>query len=80
MLVFVLGVALVGSICGLLLLDARGVALLSSVAILAFLLLGNWDWMLLIKIVVTISGLHSGYLAGAALRIWWDGSCGPPSS
>jgi len=49
-------------------------ALLSSVATIALLIIADWDWLLVPKLLATLCALQWSYLAGAAVRVLWDGS------
>src|SRR5215218_8420482 len=73
-LVTICGMTLIGAACGLLLLHALMLALLSSVATIAFLIIADWDWLLVPKLLATLCALQWSYLAGAAVRVLWDGS------
>jgi hypothetical protein len=61
--------AVVGFVCGLLVLHWVAVALLSTLASVVFLLVASWDVMLLPKWLGLMTALQLAYLAGAALRL-----------
>ena len=71
MILLSLTLALIGMVCGLILLPVLGVALLSLAVTVAFSVVTQMNWMLVPNWLALLTALQGGYIAGLAIRWLW---------